>query len=216
MTATAIVTHNLRYAIALIISLLFTIVFLLHGSAFNSGYSDVSHHGPPDFEFHHGPPGAHHPPLPHHEMATDLQRFVGSSILLHSSLESILQAQMTESAGDIIMDRHLEKGDKHRPPPPGHFPHDKGSQGSEMLASSLTPGASLADSASLKAGTNTYYAEEMYGHWQQDPKSVHVSWDVYFSGLDEGLSSPQAFQPPLIGHLSVGLSMQMGSSKQIL
>ncbi|KAJ6557323.1 2-oxoglutarate dehydrogenase E1 component [Mycena vulgaris] len=33
-------------------------------------------------------------------------------------------------------------------------------------------------------GTNTYYAEEMYRHWRQDPKSVHVSWD-----------SP-GFQPP--------------------
>ncbi|KAJ7935482.1 thiamine diphosphate-binding protein [Mycena leptocephala] len=37
-------------------------------------------------------------------------------------------------------------------------------------------------------GTNAYYAEEMYRHWRQDPKSVHVSWD--------GLTSPQAFQPP--------------------
>lgn len=45
-------------------------------------------------------------------------------------------------------------------------------------------------------GTNAYYAEEMYRHWRQDPKSVHVSWDVYFSGLDKGLSSSQAFQPP--------------------
>ncbi|KAF8895173.1 putative KGD1-alpha-ketoglutarate dehydrogenase [Infundibulicybe gibba] len=45
-------------------------------------------------------------------------------------------------------------------------------------------------------GTNAYYAEEMYKHWRQDPKSVHVSWNVYFSGLDKGLHSGQAFQPP--------------------
>lgn len=45
-------------------------------------------------------------------------------------------------------------------------------------------------------GTNAYYVEEMYRHWRQDPKSVHVSWDVYFAGMDKGLSSPQAFQPP--------------------
>ena len=46
-------------------------------------------------------------------------------------------------------------------------------------------------------GTNAYYVEEMYRHWRQDPKSVHVSWDVYFSGMDKkGLTSPQAFQPP--------------------
>lgn len=46
-------------------------------------------------------------------------------------------------------------------------------------------------------GTNTYYVEEMYRAWRQDPNSVHVSWNVYFSGMEKkGLSSPQAFQPP--------------------
>ena len=43
-------------------------------------------------------------------------------------------------------------------------------------------------------GTNTYYAEEMYRHWKEDPKSVHPSWDVYFSGLEKGLPSSSAFQ----------------------
>ena len=43
-------------------------------------------------------------------------------------------------------------------------------------------------------GTNAYYAEEMYRHWRQDPKSVHASWDAYFSGLDKGLPSQQTFQ----------------------
>ncbi|KAI1798277.1 2-oxoglutarate dehydrogenase complex E1 component mitochondrial precursor [Ganoderma leucocontextum] len=45
-------------------------------------------------------------------------------------------------------------------------------------------------------GTNTYYVEEMYRLWRQDPKSVHASWDVYFSGMDKGLPSFKAFQPP--------------------
>lgn len=45
-------------------------------------------------------------------------------------------------------------------------------------------------------GTNAYYAEEMYKHWRQDPSSVHVSWDAYFRGLDKGLPSSVAFQPP--------------------
>jgi 2-oxoglutarate dehydrogenase E1 component len=49
-------------------------------------------------------------------------------------------------------------------------------------------------------GTNAYYAEQMYRHWRQDPASVHSSWDVYFSGLDKGLPSAQAFQLPP-GHL---------------
>ncbi|KAG5643626.1 hypothetical protein DXG03_000593 [Asterophora parasitica] len=50
-------------------------------------------------------------------------------------------------------------------------------------------------------GTNAYYADQMYRHWRQDPKSVHASWDAYFSGLDKGLTSPQAFQPPPTNHL---------------
>jgi len=45
-------------------------------------------------------------------------------------------------------------------------------------------------------GTNTYYVEEMYRHWKGDPKSVHSSWDVYFSGLEKGLPSSAAFQRP--------------------
>ncbi|EIN12351.1 2-oxoglutarate dehydrogenase complex E1 component mitochondrial precursor [Punctularia strigosozonata HHB-11173 SS5] len=54
-------------------------------------------------------------------------------------------------------------------------------------------------------GTNTYYVEEMYKHWKQDPKSVHASWDVYFSGMDKGLPSYQAFQPPpIISNAPVG------------
>ncbi|KXN84599.1 2-oxoglutarate dehydrogenase, mitochondrial [Leucoagaricus sp. SymC.cos] len=50
-------------------------------------------------------------------------------------------------------------------------------------------------------GTNAYYADEMYRLWKQDPKTVHPSWDVYFSGLDKGLPSYQAFQPPPTTHL---------------
>jgi 2-oxoglutarate dehydrogenase E1 component len=44
-------------------------------------------------------------------------------------------------------------------------------------------------------GTNAYYADEMYRLWKQDPKSVHSSWNVYFAGLDKGLTSAQSFQP---------------------
>lgn len=36
----------------------------------------------------------------------------------------------------------------------------------------------------------------MYRHWRQDPKSVHVSWATYFSGLDKGLPSSTAYTPP--------------------
>lgn len=30
----------------------------------------------------------------------------------------------------------------------------------------------------------------------QDPKSVHVSWQTYFKGLDGGLPSSEAYTPP--------------------
>jgi 2-oxoglutarate dehydrogenase E1 component len=36
----------------------------------------------------------------------------------------------------------------------------------------------------------------MYRLWKEDPKSVHPSWNVYFSGLDKGLPSYKAFTPP--------------------
>jgi len=51
-------------------------------------------------------------------------------------------------------------------------------------------------------GTNAYYAEEMYRHWRQDPKSVHASWDAYFSGLDKGIPSQNAFQAPPSGFIA--------------
>lgn len=60
-----------------------------------------------------------------------------------------------------------------------------------------TPAKPPSPNDQFASGTNGYYVEEMYRLWRQDPKSVHVSWDVYFSGMDKkGLTSPQAFQPP--------------------
>lgn len=59
-----------------------------------------------------------------------------------------------------------------------------------------TPAAPPSPNDPFANGTNTYYVEEMYRHWKQDPKSVHASWDVYFSGMAKGLDSPRAFQPP--------------------
>ncbi|KAH7106211.1 2-oxoglutarate dehydrogenase complex E1 component mitochondrial precursor [Auriculariales sp. MPI-PUGE-AT-0066] len=44
--------------------------------------------------------------------------------------------------------------------------------------------------------TNTYYVEEMYRVWKEDPKAVHSSWNAYFSGLDKGVRPQDAFTPP--------------------
>jgi 2-oxoglutarate dehydrogenase E1 component len=35
----------------------------------------------------------------------------------------------------------------------------------------------------------------MYRYWKEDPKSVHVSWAAYFSGLDKGIPSHKAYTP---------------------
>ena len=59
-----------------------------------------------------------------------------------------------------------------------------------------TPATPPSPNDAFANGTNAYYAEEMYRHWKQDPKSVHASWDAYFSGMDKGLPSASAFQPP--------------------
>jgi len=67
----------------------------------------------------------------------------------------------------------------------------------------------------------------MYRYWKEDPKSVHVSWATYFSGLDKGLPSSQAFTPPpaLSGGLTVGAAvpspadgsatMQLGENTEV-
>ena len=59
-----------------------------------------------------------------------------------------------------------------------------------------TPAAPPSPNDPFANGTNTYYAEEMYRHWRQDPQSVHASWAAYFSGMDHGLPSAKAFHPP--------------------
>lgn len=59
-----------------------------------------------------------------------------------------------------------------------------------------TPAAPPSPNDPFANGTNTYYAEEMYRHWRQDPQSVHASWATYFSGMEHGLPSAKAFQPP--------------------
>lgn len=36
----------------------------------------------------------------------------------------------------------------------------------------------------------------MHRLWKQDSSSVHASWDVYFSGLDQGMPSESAYRAP--------------------
>jgi len=46
------------------------------------------------------------------------------------------------------------------------------------------------------------YVEEMYETWQQNPKSVHTSWDVFFRNAEAGAPPGAAYQSPpeIYGH----------------
>ncbi|KAL1411286.1 2-oxoglutarate dehydrogenase E1 component [Vanrija albida] len=65
-----------------------------------------------------------------------------------------------------------------------------------LLAARKYANVAPSPSDSFASGANQYYIEEMYKNWKNDPKSVHSSWQAYFAGLDKGLPSAQAFQPP--------------------
>ena len=54
------------------------------------------------------------------------------------------------------------------------------------------------------SGQNANYIDSMYSQWQSDPKSVHASWNAYFSGANFE-------QPPTLGQ-----SAQAGQLDEIL
>jgi len=64
-----------------------------------------------------------------------------------------------------------------------------------VMAGPIPKPSSPSPNDSFATTNNSYYAEEMYRRWKEDPKSVHSSWDVYFSGMDSGMPSQQAFTP---------------------
>ena len=51
------------------------------------------------------------------------------------------------------------------------------------------------------SGANANYIDYMYAQWQEDPSSVHASWNAYFSGGDSSFSTP-----PTLGQQAGGLS----------
>lgn len=46
------------------------------------------------------------------------------------------------------------------------------------------------------SGENASYADQMYDLWKADPKSVHPSWSVYFSNLENDPEHEAAYQEP--------------------
>ncbi|KAI0632335.1 2-oxoglutarate dehydrogenase E1 component [Trametes polyzona] len=59
-----------------------------------------------------------------------------------------------------------------------------------------TPAKPPSPNDAFATGTNSYYIDEMYRLWREDPKLVHPSWNAYFSGMEKGLPSYKAFTPP--------------------
>lgn len=45
-------------------------------------------------------------------------------------------------------------------------------------------------------GTNSVYMEQMHEQWKRDSASVHTSWDSYFSNLESGMDTSNAFTMP--------------------
>ncbi|CAJ0932666.1 unnamed protein product, partial [Mesorhabditis belari] len=56
---------------------------------------------------------------------------------------------------------------------------------------------------SFMNGSTSVYIEQMYAAWQEDPNSVHKSWDAYFRNVEQGAAPGQAFQAPPTGGLTL-------------
>jgi 2-oxoglutarate dehydrogenase E1 component len=62
---------------------------------------------------------------------------------------------------------------------------------------STTVSAAPDPNDSFLSGNTANYVDEMYLQWKDDPKSVHVSWQVYFKNMESGdMPMSQAFTPP--------------------
>ncbi|KAF9219609.1 2-oxoglutarate dehydrogenase E1 component [Gyrodon lividus] len=57
-------------------------------------------------------------------------------------------------------------------------------QPGRLCRRALATPAPSPSASQFASGTNAYYAEEMYKHWRQDPRSVHESWNVYFTAME--------------------------------
>ncbi|KAK1832710.1 thiamine diphosphate-binding protein [Podospora conica] len=73
------------------------------------------------------------------------------------------------------------------------------------------------------SGNTANYIDEMYLQWKQDPKSVHVSWQVYFKNMESGdMPISQAFTPPpslvpgsAVPNLAAGAGVGIGEGTNI-
>ncbi len=73
------------------------------------------------------------------------------------------------------------------------------------------------------SGNAANYIDEMYLQWKEDPKSVHVSWQVYFKNMESGdMPISQAFTPPpslvpssVVPSLAAGAGVGLGEGSNV-
>lgn len=74
-------------------------------------------------------------------------------------------------------------------------------------------------------GNAANYIEEMYEAWLKDPSSVHLSWQVYFKNMANGVPSGDAYTPPptimpsdsaRLPELPAGVATMGESSKKVI
>lgn len=60
-----------------------------------------------------------------------------------------------------------------------------------------SPASTLESSDDFLSGSAASYIDEMYLAWKNEPKSVHISWQIYFKNIETGsMPISQAFTPP--------------------
>ncbi|TPX64684.1 oxoglutarate dehydrogenase (succinyl-transferring) [Spizellomyces sp. 'palustris'] len=67
-----------------------------------------------------------------------------------------------------------------------------------VLSSAVPSKAQASTSEGFLNGSAGSYIEEMYSAWLKDPKSVHLSWQVYFRNLAADGKQPAFMPPPTI------------------
>lgn len=72
----------------------------------------------------------------------------------------------------------------------------RGKYAQHSLGSKLSKRFASTDQDVFMKTTNVGYMDHMYSAWQEDPNSVHISWQTYFKNLDSGVQPAAAFQTP--------------------
>jgi 2-oxoglutarate dehydrogenase E1 component len=65
-----------------------------------------------------------------------------------------------------------------------------------LLQKSLFLGTAPSSNDGFLQGNAANYVEEMYEAWLKDPSSVHLSWQVYFKNMANGVPPSEAYIPP--------------------